>query len=245
MAQWSSNHIHNIIRQFCGRKWVSNILMCYHSLLVWGRARGGGGILWSLKIGGLSRRGEKTWFCKYRARQMMKLCVLVRLSRSHYTGFTESGISMGLMWACFRVWYPNGFFFYNFGIRMGPNFSLVRHTPTHYQGKNPRSYLFTCITWNKAYRMLSCPLPCFKGIFWVVLLTLEQLYDCRCASEGQSVKKRKGRHWWYNGDPQRRHLIMLQYDAVSPCSYDNLDQIGWLFMFSKLWTSAIHHLSRG
>ena len=47
------------------------------------------------------------------------------------------GISMGLLLVFFRVWYPNGlFFFHNFGIRMGPIFSLGRHTPTHFQRKN-------------------------------------------------------------------------------------------------------------
>ena len=45
---------------------------------------------------------------------------------------------VGLMWACFRVRYPNGFlFFYHFGICVGPNFSLGWHTPTHFQGKTP------------------------------------------------------------------------------------------------------------
>ena len=40
---------------------------------------------------------------------------------------------------CFTVRYPNGlvFFSHNFGIHMGPNFSLGWHTPTHFQSKNP------------------------------------------------------------------------------------------------------------
>ena len=41
-----------------------------------------------------------------------------------------SGISMGLMWTCFGVWYPNGFVcFTSSWYLYGSNFWLGRHTP--------------------------------------------------------------------------------------------------------------------
>ena len=46
-----------------------------------------------------------------------------------------TGISMGLMWACFRVWYPNGFVFFTILVSVWVQIFLGRHTPTHFQGK--------------------------------------------------------------------------------------------------------------
>ena len=79
----SSNHM---IRQFFGRKWVSNIILCHHSLLIYGMV---------------------------------------------------SGFFMGLIWACFRVWCPNGPVFFTIWYPYGSKFLVWSEHPNLLPEEDP------------------------------------------------------------------------------------------------------------